>query len=263
MNYLYVYLVLFLYFFIWFLISQIKRNNSLVDIAWGASIIVTAVSSLLISKNFNFITITTLLLVVLWGLRLSVYLFIRNWNKPEDFRYMAMRKKWQSNLTIKAFLKVFLTQSLFSYLISIPIIMINFYSDNFKNTIQIIIFIIGISLFIIGYLFEVIGDKQLKNFKKKSINKGKIIKSGLWKYTRHPNYFGEVTLWWGFGIIAIAIFKPITLIGLISPIIITILLLYVTGVPLLEKRYENNLEYQEYKKTTSKFFPLPQKNSNH
>ena len=263
MSYLYIYIVLLLYFSIWFIISQIKKNNGLVDIAWGLSFVVTAISSLIISKEISITKVVMLIVIILWGLRITIYLFVRNWNKKEDFRYQAMRTKWQTKLKTKAFFKVFLTQSLFSYLISLPIIFTNLTIKNNFSLISKLSLLLGLIVFLIGYTFEVVGDYQLKKFKQNPLNKGKIMDLGLWKYTRHPNYFGEATLWWGILIISLSTLNRLTLIGIISPITITFLLLYVTGVPLLERRYKDNLEYQIYTEKTSKFFPMPPKKNNH
>lgn len=112
---------------------------------------------------------------------------------------------------------------------------------------------LGLTLWIIGYYFEVVGDRQLKDFLKKPENKGKIMKDGLWSFTRHPNYFGEATMWWGIFLIALSI--PGGIITIISPLTITILLLFVSGVPLLEKSMADNKDFQEYMKETNKFFP--------
>lgn len=259
MKFLYIYLVLLAYFTVWFFISQKKKNNGLIDIAWGMSFVVTAISSLIISGSFDLIKLALLVVITLWGMRLSIHLFKRNWNKAEDFRYQAMRNKWKTNLMLKAFLKVFLTQSIFSYIVSTPIILANLYSNGLSKWYNYLILVLGIVIFLVGYIFEVIADKTLANFKKDPKNKGKILKSGVWSISRHPNYFGESTLWWGIGLISISSLNPITFIGLISPIIMFILLRFVSGVPLLEKRYEGNLEFDIYKKETSIFFPLPKK----
>jgi steroid 5-alpha reductase family enzyme len=106
-------------------------------------------------------------------------------------------------------------------------------------------------------LFEVIADNQLKNFKNKPQNKGKIMTKGLWRYSRHPNYFGEVTIWWGIFVITLSSFNGVMAIW--SPILITYLLLFVSGIPMLEEKYKDNKEFIEYAKRTSVFFPLPPK----
>jgi steroid 5-alpha reductase family enzyme len=116
---------------------------------------------------------------------------------------------------------------------------------------------IGSSVWLVGFLFEAIGDYQLLQFKRNPANKGRIMKSGLWRYTRHPNYFGEVTLWWGIFFICLRV--PGSLWTVIGPLTITWLILKVSGTPLLEKRYVNNSEYAEYIENTSSFFPLPPK----
>ena len=138
-------------------------------------------------------------------------------------------------------------------IISIPIFIVNF------STLEglVILDYIGIIIWIVGYYFEVTGDAQLKAFISKKENKGKLMKSGLWKYTRHPNYFGEATMWWGIFLIAFnvgGIFPAI-----ISPLLITYLLLFVSGVPLLEKKYKDHPEWPEYSRKTSKFIPMPPK----
>lgn len=255
MNFLYIYLILLAYFILWFFISQIKKNNGLIDIAWGFSFVVTAISSIIISGSINVYKVLIFIPIFIWGVRLSSYLLIRNWNKKEDFRYVAMRKKWGKHQKINALFKVFVFQSIFSYIISLPIILTNLYVHETLEVINIVVLVFGVLVFIFGLAFEVLADRALKNFKKNVNNKGKILTTGVWSMSRHPNYFGEATLWWGIGIISISSFVPMTFIGLISPLIITILLRFVSGVPLLEKRYNNHPDFEEYKKTTPIFFP--------
>ncbi|MDD3995458.1 MAG: DUF1295 domain-containing protein, partial [Bacilli bacterium] len=153
------------------------------------------------------------------------------------------------NVNINAYFKIFMLQGLLMSIISLPIIFFN--ASNLEKLNLLNIF--GIIIWIIGYIFEVVGDYQLKKFIKNSNNKGKIMTSGLWKYTRHPNYFGESVMWWG--IFLITINSSLGYFGIISPIFITFLLVFVSGIPLLEKKYENNKEFQEYAKKTSKFIP--------
>ncbi|MCL6571176.1 MAG: DUF1295 domain-containing protein [Bacillus sp. (in: Bacteria)] len=119
---------------------------------------------------------------------------------------------------------------------------------------------IGLATWIVGFFFEVVGDHQLKKFTNKPENKGKLMKYGLWKYTRHPNYFGEATMWWGIFLIALS--SPNGWVAIISPMIITLLLLFVSGVPLLEKKYKDHPEFKAYANRTSKFIPMPQRKHN-
>lgn len=248
-----------IHFIIWFIISQIKKNNGLIDIAWGSGIVVSAISSLFISNEFNILKIVITIITVFWGLRLSSYLFVRNFNKPEDYRYQKMRNKWQTKLKTKAFFKVFLLQSVLNYLIGLPVILTNLQIGYINSSLSGLVLIIGVTIFMIGFIIESLADYQLKKFKNDSKNKGKILTSGLWKYSRHPNYFGESLLWIGIFIVSQAQLSLFSLIGIISPILITLFVRYVSGVPILERRYKDNLEYQKYAKKTAIFIPLPPK----
>jgi len=253
--YLSTILVLLLFFIVAFIIGQIKKNNGLVDIAWGLGFVTVAVYSYFASEFKTDRAVLVTILVLLWGLRLAYYLFKRNWAKPEDYRYVNMRKRWGTNnwKYLKIFLNVYVLQLVLLYIIAQPILNVNTSSEIGLGVLDYI----GLSLWIIGYLFEVIGDSQLKSFISKPENKGRLMKYGLWKYTRHPNYFGEAIMWWGIYIISISVTNGWT--GIYSPLIITLLLLFVSGVPLLEKKYKNHPEWPEYAKQTSKFIPLPPK----
>lgn len=259
MNFLYIYLILCIYFVIWFVIGQIKKNNGLIDIAWGMSFIVTAISSLILGGHYELTQWILLIVVIIWGFRLSFYLFKRNWSKSEDFRYQAMRKKWGKNQKIKAFIRVYMLQSVISFIISMPIILTNLYVDTTYGLTEQIILGLGVLVFIIGFVFEVVADKNLADFKKNPLNKGKILTTGVWSLTRHPNYFGEATLWWGIGIISISGLNPVVFIGLMSPLMMTLLLRYVSGVPLLEKKYLGNKDFEAYKQVTPIFIPFIKK----
>jgi len=245
-------LFLLAYFFVFFIIGQVLHNNSIVDIGWGLGFVLLG-ATLTILNPLNAISVILVLLITVWGARLTYHILKRNFKKKEDFRYVEMRKKWGKHQMLGALLQVYLLQAFFMYVVSLPLIFSFYLPNNIFN----IFTSLGILIWIIGFLFESIGDKQLKDFLKNPINKGKIIESGLWKYTRHPNYFGEATMWWG--IFIISLYSPLSLFTIVSPIVITYLLLFVSGVPLLEKHFENNELYKEYAKKTSKFFPLPPK----
>jgi len=252
--YLITLLVVFIFFNIVFFIAQSKKNNGLIDVAWGSGFVVAAVTSYIISHNNTNRGLIITILVVLWGLRLSYHLFKRNWNKPEDYRYVQMRERWgDKNHAITAYVRVFMSQLALLFIISQPILITNFKESKPLGLLDFA----GITIWIIGYFFEAVGDYQLKQFVTNPKNKGKLMKTGLWKYTRHPNYFGEATMWWGIFIISISV--PGSLYGIISPILITTLLLFVSGVPLLEKKYKNHPEWKEYEEKTSIFIPMPPK----
>jgi steroid 5-alpha reductase family enzyme len=242
--------VVFIYMTIFFIVAQIVKNNSIVDMGWGLGFVVIAAYTLLASGNYNSRSVIVTTLVSVWGLRLFYHILKRNLGKPEDFRYIAMRKAWGKWVIPTAFLRVFMLQGALMLIIAYPIIMNNSTTKGSLGVLEII----GLAIWIVGFIFEAIGDKQLKDFIANKKNKGHIMKEGLWKYTRHPNYFGEATMWWGIFIISLS--SQSGIIGIISPVVITLLLLYVSGVPLLEKHYKDNKEFQAYSKYTSIFIPL-------
>ena len=241
--------VVFIYMTIFFIVAQIVKNNSIVDMGWGLGFVVIAAYTLIASGNYNSRSIIITALVSVWGLRLFYHILKRNLGKPEDFRYVAMRKAWGKWVIPTAFLRVFMLQGILMLIIAYPIVMNNATIKGSLGALEII----GLVIWIVGFIFEALGDKQLKDFISDKKNKGHIMKNGLWKYTRHPNYFGEATMWWGIFIISLT--SDSGIVGIISPIVITLLLLYVSGVPMLEKHYKDNKEFQAYAKVTSKFIP--------
>ncbi len=251
--------VLFIYFTIFFILAQVKKNNGLADIGWGMGFVVVAFTSLIYQGDYTLIPLTITLLVTIWGFRLFFFLGLRNWNKAEDYRYVAMKEKWKTNLVLKAFIYVFMLQGAFLFIISLPIQLASYITVTPDSTLQYVILGFGVILWLIGFYFEALGDAQLKKFKSDPANKGKILSSGLWKYTRHPNYFGEAVMWWAVWIVSLSSLVWLSAVGIIGPLFITFLLLFVSGVPLLEKKYKNNALFQEYAKRTSVFFPLPPK----
>ena len=240
-------LILIIYISFWYILSLIKKRNDIADIAWGLGFILIAWSSFYYS-SFNLIVLLVNTLVSIWGIRLSLHIYKRNKNKDEDYRYKKWREEWKF-FYIRSFLQVFLLQGILMFIISIPVILININSqDNFSN-----FYFIGILIWIFGFIFESVSDSQLRNFISKPENKGKIMKTGLWKYSRHPNYFGEITMWWG--IFIISLFITNNFYAIISPLMITYLIIYVSGIPLLENKYKDNVEYINYKNKTSKLIP--------
>ena len=249
-------IIVIIYFTIFFIVAQIKKDNSIIDIAWGLGFVLIALTTLLINKNSGDRQIIITILTAIWGIRLALHIFIRNLGRGEDYRYKDMRERMKNNYFINTYFKVFLVQAFFMMIISIPIIFINSSPASSLNIIDIIFIII----WLIGFVFESVGDLQLLIFKKNPDNKGKIMRYGLWKYTRHPNYFGETVQWWG--VFLLSLISPISILTIISPITITTLLLRVSGVSLLEKKYKDNVEYQDYVKSTSSFIPsIPKKSS--
>lgn len=243
--------VLVSYFTGLFFLAQYLKNNSIVDIAWGLGFVIVAVSGYLVMPEHTVASTITLILVSIWGLRLVLYLGKRNIGKGEDYRYVNMRKRWGRHyVQLKAFLNVFVLQGVLLMIVSLPILFVMTGSSQqffWWN-------ILGIVIWAIGFGYEVIGDYQLAEFKKKVSNKGKVLTTGLWATTRHPNYFGESFLWWG--IFLVTLNERRNLFGVIGPLVITLLLLFVSGVPLLEKKYKDRSDFQAYAAQTPKFVPF-------
>lgn len=248
--YFQIFLLVLLYFTLFFLVAVLKKDNSIVDIGWGLGYVYTANMALYLSNNYNLRSFIITFIITIWGLRLSYHIFKRNLGKGEDFRYAEWRKNW-NHFYLTSFLRVFMLQGVLLFIISTPIIKI--ISSPYQS-LKIIDFI-GLIIWGIGFAFETAADKQLNDFKKLSESEkdGHVLKDGVWKYTRHPNYFGDALVWWGFYIIALAVSGGWKFI--FSPIIMTLLLRFVSGVPLLEKHYEGDEEYQKYAEKTNKFFP--------
>ena len=248
-KYLEIMFVVFIYYFILFIAGQLKKNNSIIDIFWGMGFVTSAIYAIISSKSYSIISLITLLFVCVWGIRLSYHIGKRNIGKAEDFRYVNFRKSWGVKwVKTKAFFHVYMLQYLMCLIISSAYI--NIILQN-RKTISMLD-IIGFAIWIIGFYFESRSDYELREFKKDPHNKGKIMTSGLFKYSRHPNYFGESIMWWGLYIVGISSGGCLFI---ISPLTITILVRYISGVPLLEKHYENNALFKEYAKNTSIFIP--------
>jgi steroid 5-alpha reductase family enzyme len=243
--------VIISYMTVWFVIAQAIKRNDIADILWGTGFIVAAVTALISSDAAAQKPVLVFILVFLWGTRLSIHIYIRNRGKPEDARYRKWREDWGEHATIRAFFDVFMLQGMLMLVISVPVIYMISSSDHPLGWFDIV----GGAVWLTGFLFEAIGDYQLIRFKKLPSSKGKIMTTGLWSWTRHPNYFGEVTLWWGIYLMALSL--PFGWATIIGPLTITFLILKVSGIPLLEKKYEGKPEFEEYKRRTSAFFPLP------
>ena len=242
-------LLIFIYFMLFFIVALIIRNNSIVDMGWGFGFVVLALATMLKTGAYVERSLLLTLLILIWGGRLTYHIIRRNWGKPEDFRYAKWRSDWGKWLVPRAFLQIFMLQGLLMLIIGYPVIVVNAHPQPGLNLLDYL----GLLIWLVGFYFEAVGDRQLADFKKDPANKGHVIKSGLWKYTRHPNYFGEATMWWGIFLIALSV--PLGWTAVISPLAITLLLLYVSGVPLLERKYKDNEEFQAYAKVTNKFFP--------
>jgi steroid 5-alpha reductase family enzyme len=257
-------IVILIHFTIYFFRAVKLNNFGIIDIGWGQGFVFVVwllmiLRVFFLGSNANAVGYLTLILTTIWGLRLSSHIGQRNHGKPEDKRYTAMRAKIQPPyVLLKSYVNIFLLQALFMLIISL-VLVFNVMSGltNPMDPLSLIPIILGVLVWLGGYFFQSVADRQLAIFVAKPENKGKLMTQGLWAYTRHPNYFGEVMMWWGIAIIGFAngFGFAIPLIGLISPLVVTWLLRYVSGVPLLEKHMKTKLGFSEYEKTTNIFFP--------
>ncbi len=243
--------VLFVYMSLWFVMSLLKKRNDIADVAWGLGFVLMALSSYLLSDDTGIRGLLVGLLVTIWGVRLAWHIHHRNKGKAEDYRYLAWRQEWGKWFVVRSYLQVYLLQGLFLFMIVLPVLLINRNSGSALGLLDLL----GVAVWLFGFYFEAVGDAQLAAFIKNPANKGKLMQSGLWAYTRHPNYFGEVTQWWGIWLIALAV--PNGWIGIIGPLTITFLILKVSGIPMLEKKMAEHPDFADYRKKTSVFLPLP------
>jgi steroid 5-alpha reductase family enzyme len=255
MSFLQIYLQSFLVIMtvmslLW-LISVIIKNASIVDIFWGFGFVLASAFYFLKTGDANPRKIVIVTFVTIWGLRLSGYLAWRNLGKGEDFRYRNFRKNYGENrYWWISFFQVFLLQGTLMWLISSPLLGAQ-YNSAAKNL--NIFDYTGITIWFIGFLFEAGGDFQLARFKSDPSNKGKILNTGFWRYTRHPNYFGDSAVWWGYGLISIAAGSYLAALG---SVLMTALIIKISGVALLERSLkEQKPQYLEYTKRTSAFIP--------
>ncbi len=231
------------------LLSLALKNASIVDIFWGIGFIVIAWIGF--SYGYGYLPRNQWMCVMVpfWGLRLALHIGIRNWSKPEDFRYAKWREENGTRWWWVSFFKVFLLQGVLMWFISAPILAAQ--TDRFPTNLTPLD-LVGAIVWLIGFAIEMLADLQLTRFKLNQANKGKIHTTGLWKFSRHPNYFGESLVWWGIYIIALAAGAWWTI---FSPILITWLLLRVSGVAMLEQTMRSKPGYEEYMWKTSAFFP--------
>ncbi len=236
------------------LASLALRNASIVDIFWGAGFIMLGwLYFVLAPQGLPASKLLGALLVTVWGLRLSLYIFARNRGKGEDFRYAAMRQAGGTSWWWQSYFKVFALQGVLMWLISAPLLAAQIGT---ANSLTILAgapcMAAGVLVWAGGFFFEAVGDWQLARFRADPANKGRVMNRGVWRYTRHPNYFGDAAQWWGFFLIALAAGGWLTV---FSPLLMTFLLVRVSGKTLLEKSMAQRHGYREYIEGTSGFVP--------
>lgn len=234
----------------WF-VSLWRRNVNIVDSLWGLGFVLIAWITFFLAEGFAGRRALIAALTTVWGMRLCIYLSRRNWGAGEDARYGEWRKKSAESFWLTSFFKVFLLQALFLWAISLVLQagQISPAPDHF-----VWLDGVGVIVWLVGFIFEAVGDLQLARFKTDPANKGRVMDRGLWAYSRHPNYFGEFLIWWGFFLITLS--TPGGWWTIVSPLIVAIVLLKMTGIPLTEDNIKKTRPaYNDYIKRTSAFLP--------
>jgi steroid 5-alpha reductase family enzyme len=242
--------ILSLMFVLW-IASIIIKNVSIVDLFWGLGFVGVCIIYFLKADGLEIRKVLLLVMVAIWGLRLSIYLAWRNIGKGEDPRYQKFRKDYgEQRYWWVSFFQTFLLQGILMWLISAPLLGAQYY--NVGNALSIID-LLGIIIWAIGIIFEAGGDFQLARFKVNPANKGKVLNKGLWRYTRHPNYFGDSAVWVGYALMSISAGSYLSVLG---SVLMIALIIKVSGVALLEKSLnETKAGYKDYIEKTSAFIP--------
>jgi steroid 5-alpha reductase family enzyme len=234
-------------------ISVVVRDASIVDLIWGLGFVVVAWVAHVVGDGVTSRSTLIAVLVTIWGLRLSGYLTWRNVGKGEDRRYQAMRKRWGDRFWLISLGTVFVAQGLLMWIVSLPV---QLAAHAAEPTNLGLLAWVGVAVWLVGFVFESVGDLQLARFKADPANEGRVMDRGLWRYTRHPNYFGDFCVWWGIFLVA-AETGPARW-GVVGPLVMSALLMRYSGVGMLEKTIgKRRPGYADYVRRTSTFFPLP------
>jgi steroid 5-alpha reductase family enzyme len=248
--YLFPALILVLCMVALFLGALVVKDNSIIDIAYGPLFVLAGAVSYLGLAEGHPRQVLLMTMIGLWGLRLGTHIFLRKRGEQgEDPRYRQWRESWAKSFVWRSFLQIFMLQGAVIYLVGLPLLLV---IDQPGGSLGVLDLLGGL-IWLTGFLFEAVGDWQLLRFKRDPANRGKIMQQGLWRYTRHPNYFGEAILWWGVFLVACA--TPWGLLALVSPLLINFLLLKVSGIPMLEARYAGRRDFEAYRQRTNAFFP--------
>jgi steroid 5-alpha reductase family enzyme len=233
------------------LYSLLIRDSSIIDSFWGVGFAILAwFYCYALPEAWTPRNILICSLVTIWGVRLGLHIGIRNHGKGEDYRYQQFRQQGGVHYWWISYLRVFVMQGFLMWIIAAPLLIAQTHIGGLTA-----LDYVAIGVWLIGFLFEFVGDWQLAHFKRNPQNKGKVMNKGLWKYTRHPNYFGDTMLWWGYFLFSLSV--PGAWFYIFSPILMSFLLMQVSGVTLLEKTLvKSKPQYQDYIRKTSAFFPM-------
>ena len=232
------------------LVSVLKKDVSFVDSLWSLFFLIAAAVFVMEAEALSLKGILVFALVAIWSLRLSIYITARNWGEPEDYRYQSIRANNEPCFAFKSLYIVFGLQGVLAWLIALPLLP----AISSDASLSVLDFA-ALLLWLVGFIFEAGGDYQLAKFKARKDSEGQVLNTGLWRYTRHPNYFGDFCIWWSFFLFAVASGGWWSI---ASPLLMSVLLLKVSGVAMLEKTISTRRpEYAEYIRCTNAFFPGP------
>lgn len=232
------------------LVSLALKDSGIVDVVWGLVFVVVAWIGVAMGTGVESRRLMLAAMVTIWGLRLAIRIGRRNLGKPEDFRYAAWRREAGDAWWWRSLFKVFWLQGVVALVVALPLMAAAVGKTPEGLT---LVDYLGALIWLVGLGFESIGDAQLDRFKADPANKGTIIRSGLWRYTRHPNYFGDALLWWGFGVVALL--TPWGVPALVGPALMSFLLVKVSGVAMLERAMSSRPGWDEYARRTNAFIP--------
>lgn len=233
-----------------FWVAKKRGRLDTVDSAWGLGFILVAWASEIYKPSSRSLVIAGL--VTIWGLRLSLHLWRRNQNRPDDPRYRELSSKWKGGFWRRAYFSIFLLQGALAWIISLPVALatgLQLLDGNLQTA-------VGSFIWLVGFGFEALSDQQLAAYMR-SKSRPKVLETGIWRYSRHPNYFGELTQWWGIALIALQ--SSYGWLGLAGPLTLSYLIIFVSGIPPIERRRQKDAAYRAYQKRTSPLIPWPPK----
>ena len=235
----------------WYFIARFFRRTDIVDMVWWLSYGLIALMLFLFFSPSS-LAVLPLIFVVLWSIRLVSHIIVRLTRHSEDARYAAFRVSWWKYFSLKSYFYIFLLQWFFIAIISLPLLFL--FTAHISLTSS---FIIGAILWIVWFLCEYFADRQMNDFRANKNNAWKIIQTWLWKYSRHPNYFWELLMWWSLWIMSVQ--SVTSIIGILSPLLLSYIIIFITGIPMLEESLAKRKWFEAYKKSTSILIPLPRK----
>lgn len=234
----------------WFVVARLADRADVVDTAWGLGFVYVAWLAWLIREKPGGVPFWAVVLVTIWGVRLALHILQRNVKKAEDHRYVVFREKWRPHFWRNAYVRIFLLQGVLLLAICSTAVA-SIIADAQASQLALV----GFAVWAMGIVCEAVADYQLGQFVKTK-KPGEIMQAGLWRYSRHPNYFGELASWWGAALVGLSLGQWWAVIG---AGVITLLITKISGIPLLEQHYASNPAFQEYKKHTSILIPLPRR----